>query len=265
MPGKGEKKGRTLAHGLLLWSSPTKGKQETELTLFLSAAFWSYSIRFDSSPTCPRVLFRVSSKWFLRLVFWSYLLPFLCSSSFTLFRLLLSLTLRAFVPGDLGCAEFVYGLELLWPHCDWTSWKMAATVSALWKQMANSPHKDEGEASCSKATRHRGSKATRHGNLFAQVSLPSLMGSSSSSSCCSAELWRQLSLCMEAQVLSRAESATRERESKAAWGSTSAPATLATQLWRWLKLGMSFIRHNLKPSASSGVKVELQTTAAATS
>lgn len=38
------------------------------------------------------------------------------------------------------------------------------------------------------------------------------MGSSSSSSWCSAELWRQLSLCMEAQVLSRAESATRERE-----------------------------------------------------
>lgn len=104
------------------------------------------------------------------------------------------------------------------------------------------------------APRQQSSKATRHGNLFAQVSLPSLMGSSSSS----AELWRQLSLCMEAQVLSRAESATRE--SKAACGSTSAPAT---QLWLWL--GMSFIRHNLKPSAPSGVKVELQTTAAATS
>lgn len=210
MPGKGEKKEEHWLTVSFFGLPPQKGNRKQNSLFFCRLPF--EVIRFDSSPTCPRVLFRVSSKWFLRLVFWSYLLPFLCSSSFTLFRLLLSLTLRVFVPGDLGCAEFVYGLELLWPHCDWTSWKMAATVSALWKQMANSPHKDEGEASCSKATRHRGSKATRHGNLFAQVSLPSLMGSSSSSSWCSAELWRQLSLCMEAQVLSLAESATRERE-----------------------------------------------------
>jgi len=30
-----------------------------------------------------------------------------------------------FGAGDLGRVEYVYGLKFLWPHCDWTSWKIA--------------------------------------------------------------------------------------------------------------------------------------------
>lgn len=180
----------------------------------------------------------------------------------------------------LFCARLPYSLSLLlpshslcfcarWFGLRWVCLWLRSFVAALWLNiMENGSNsfrlmktngqlapQGQGRGQLQQGTtRHRGSKATRHGNLFAQVSLPSLMGSNSR---CSAELWRQLSsLCGGTSF--KPSRKCNKRESKAAWGSTSAPAT---QLW----LGMSFIRHNLKPSASSGVKVELQTTAMATS
>lgn len=155
----GRKEGKK---GRILWSSPTKGKQETELTLFVGCL----SKLFDSIrlQLALESFFESQANDFCGLFFGHiFFCPF-CARLPSLSFAFSSLRVCAFVPGDLGCAEFVYGLELLWPHCDWTSWKMAATVSALWKQMANSPHKDEGEASCSKAARQPGTEAARqHG------------------------------------------------------------------------------------------------------
>lgn len=106
-----EKKGRTLIHR----KSIEKGKGK-ENSVFVCLPF--EVIRFDS--TCPRIHpvphRPIVSQMIIAACFF---LPFffLHSLYFSLFLPALS-SCAPFVPGDLGCAEFVYGLELLWPHCD---------------------------------------------------------------------------------------------------------------------------------------------------
>lgn len=76
-------------------------------------------IRFDSIrlQLALESFFESQANDFCGLFFGHIFCPF-CARLPSLSFAFSSLSPCAFVPGDLGCAEFVYGLELLWPHCD---------------------------------------------------------------------------------------------------------------------------------------------------